>query len=127
MDVYKTFYNMNREKFDIYIVYILEAHFVEKDKDGKIIGGWPIGRQYNYPQHKTIEERIKMSNILKDEFQIEIPIWIDHMDNDFQNFHKIWPDGAVVYDKGKLIYTSKVDDNGIREKIWTDEILELFE
>jgi hypothetical protein len=107
-------------------VYILEAHFVEKDDSGKIIGGWPIGRQYNYAQHKTIHERINMSKVLHNEFELEIPIWIDHIENDFQNYHKIWPDGAVVYQNGSLIYQSKVGENGIREKIWTDEILELL-
>jgi len=125
--VYKNFYNENKYRFDIFIIYILEAHFVEKNESGKIIGGWPIGSQYNYPQHKTLDDRIHMAKILENEFQLNIPILLDHIDNDFQNYHKVWPDGVIVYDKGALIYESKVDRNGIREKIWTDEFLDIFD
>lgn len=125
--MYKNFYNENKYRFDIFIIYILEAHFVEKNESGKIIGGWPIGSQYNYPQHKTLDDRIHMAKILENEFQLNIPILLDHIDNDFQNYHKVWPDGVIVYDKGALIYESKVDRNGIREKIWTDEFLDIFD
>jgi hypothetical protein len=126
MDVYKNFYETNKDIYDIYIVYILEAHFVEKNDSGKCLGGWPIGRQYNYAQHKNMNERITMSNILQNEFSIEIPILIDHIDNDFQNYHKIWPDGAVVYKDHKLLYQSKIGDDGSREKLWTNEISEIL-
>jgi hypothetical protein len=127
MNSYKEFYNKNKDLFDIYIVYILEAHFVEKDENtGKILGGWPIGNQYNFPQHKTIQQRIEMSKILQIEFDINIPIFIDHIDNDFQNYHKIWPDGAIVYKDNKLLYKSRIGDDGSRKKIWTQEILEII-
>ena len=60
MNDYQTFYETYSSVADIYIVYILEAHFVEKDEEGNFTGGWPIGYQYNYGQTKTIEERKKM-------------------------------------------------------------------
>ena len=64
MNAYQDFYNKYSNIATIYILYILEAHFVEKDAEGNFTGGWPIGYQYNYSQHKNIEDR-KFSLTLK--------------------------------------------------------------
>ena len=122
MNAYQQFYESHSATADIYIVYILEAHFVEKDDDNNFTGGWPIGYQYNYPQHKTLEDRIKMVDVLCSEFSISIPILMDNMNNDFQNAYNPWPDKALMFQNGKIKYISRVNDDGTRNTVWTNEI-----
>jgi hypothetical protein len=122
MNAYQSFYDKYSSVADIYILYILEAHFVEKDENGNFIGGWPIGYQYNYSQHKTIDDRINMVRVLIDEYHPTIPILMDTMENEFQNAYKAWPDRACVFLNGTVKYISKLNDNGSRNTFWTDEI-----
>lgn len=126
MRAYQSFYEAHRDKADIYLVYILEAHFVEKDASGNYLSGWPIGYQYNYPQTKTMEERKAMVELMLDEYHPTIPVLIDQMDNAFQNAYHPWPDRAVAFVDGVLRYISMVDDNGSRPCPWTDEIERLM-
>jgi hypothetical protein len=127
MKEYQTFYDSYKSKADIYIIYILEAHFVEKDNDGNFIGGWPIGYQYNYEQPKTLEERKKMVTLLIDEFHPTIPILIDTMDNDFQEKYNPWPDRAYVFKNRKIDYVAKINEDGSRDGCFTDQIAKLLE
>ena len=127
MNAYQEFYDKYSSIADIYIVYILEAHFVEKDSDGNFIGGWPIGYQYNYGQTKTIEERTKMVDLLVDEFHPTIPIYMDTIDNEFQNAYNPWPDRAFVFLNNKIKYIAKINDDGTRNNYWTDEIARLID
>lgn len=127
MNSYQRFYDSYSKVADIYIVYILEAHFVEKDKDGNFTGGWPIGFQYNYEQTKTMDERRKMVELLIDEYHPTIPILIDNMNNDFQNAYNPWPDRAYVFLNGKIKYIAMTNDDGSRNSVWTDEIAELLD
>jgi hypothetical protein len=126
MNAYQSFYDCHSSKADIYIVYILEAHFVEKDADGNFIGGWPIGYQYNYEQTKSLNDRRKMVKLLMDEYHPTIPVLIDKMDNNFQNAYNPWPDRAFVFLDGKIKYIAMTNDDGSRDLFWTDEIATLL-
>ena len=127
MNDYQKFYDSYSSIADIYIVYILEAHFVKKDDDGNFIDGWPIGYQYNYEQTKTMDERRKMVELLIDEYHPSIPILIDNMNNDFQNTYNPWPDRAYVFLNGKNKYVSMMNDDGSRNTVWTNEIALLLD
>lgn len=126
METYKQFYQQWKEKVDIYILYILEAHFVEKDENGNFIGGWPIGYQYNYEQHKSMEDRIKMAKILETEFQLEIPIILDEFSNGFNNIYRPWSDRAFLFIDNKIEYMGQINEDGTRNTIWTNEIHDLL-
>lgn len=126
MNAYQKFYDCYSSKADIYIVYILEAHFVEKDADGNFTGGWPIGYQYNYGQTKSIEDRRKMVELLIDEYHPTIPVLIDKMDNNFQNAYNPWPDRAFVFLDSIIKYIAMTNDDGSRDLFWTDEIAALL-
>ena len=127
MEAYQQFYEKYSSVATIYILYIMEAHFVEKDADGNFTGGWPIGYQYNYPQHKSIEDRRKMVEVLIDEHHPTIPILMDNMNNDFQNAYNPWPDKAYMFLNNKIKYIARVNDDGTRDSFWTDEIASLLE
>jgi hypothetical protein len=105
----------------------MEAHFVEKDDNGEFIGGWPIGYQYNYNQPKTIEERRQMVLLLLDEYHPNIPIYMDNMNNDFQNNYRPWPDRAYIFNNNRLIYQAMINDDGTRNTYFTDEISSLLD
>ncbi len=126
MNEYQSFYDSYKNIANILIVYILEAHFVEKDENGNMVGGWPIGYQYNYEQPKTMEERLKMVDLLMDEYSPTIPVLVDKMTNDFQNAYRAWPDRAFVFQSGKISYISRINDDGTRNGAWTREISKLF-
>jgi hypothetical protein len=126
METYQKFYDTYSSHADIYILYILEAHFVEKDADGNFVGGWPIGYQYNYEQHKTIEDRRNMVSVLIDEYHPTIPILMDNINNDFQNAYNPWPDRAYMFLYGKIKYIARINDDGSRNQIWTDDIISLL-
>lgn len=127
MEAYNEFYAKYSHLADIFILYILEAHFVEKNEAGEFIGGWPIGYQYNYEQTKSFEDRRKMVELLIDEYHPKIPIVIDTMSNDFQNKYNPWPDRAYMFLNGKVTYISAVNDDGTRNCFWTDEISRLLD
>ena len=126
MVAYQSFYEKYKDVANIYIVYILEAHFVEKDENNNFIGGWPVGYQYNYPQPKTMDERFSMVKLLMDEYHPTIPILVDKINNNFQNIYNPWPDSAYVYKNNKLIYVSNANDDGSRDTYWTNEISEML-
>ena len=126
MDAYQRFYEKFSAYADIYILYILEAHFVEKNENGDFVGGWPIGYQYNYEQTKTIEERKNMVKLLIDEFNPTIPILMDNINNDFQNAYNPWPDKAFMFLNGKIKYISRPNNDGGRDMYWTEEIAKLL-
>jgi hypothetical protein len=123
---YQSFYDTYKEDADIYIVYILEAHFVEKDASGNFTGGWPIGYQYNYEQPKTLEQRLQMVDLLMDEYSPSIPVLVDTMENHFQNAYRPWPDRAFVFRDKMVQYISRIKDDGTRNGPWTDQIKRLL-
>lgn len=127
MDSYQRFYDTYSGVADIYLLYILEAHFVEKDAEGNFTGGWPIGYQYNYSQHKSMEDRRSMVKVLIDEYHPTIPTLMDNATNDFQNTYHPWPDKAYVFVDGKIKYIARGNEDGTRNMVWTDEIAELLD
>ena len=63
-----------------------------------------------------------MVNLLIDKYHPTIPIYIDTMNNDFQNAYNPWPDRAYVFINNKIKYIAKINDDGSRNMAWTDEI-----
>ena len=101
------YYQANRERFDIKIVYINEAHAADI---------WNIGESagvINY-SHQQITDRITCSQNLLQEFNSTLNIYCDNMNNDFETVFAAWPVRFfVVHNKQiKLINTvidSQVD------------------
>lgn len=76
---------MNKSNnLNIIFVYINEAHATDV---------WPIGlsaRTLNN-SHKIIEDRQYCANKFCNEFDFEIPTYLDNMNNDVQNELSSWP------------------------------------
>ncbi len=120
------FYKKYKDSVNIICIYILEAHFVEKDENGNIVEGWPVGSKWHIPQHKTIEDRTEMAKKYINEFDFIIPTYIDSIENDFNNKYAAWPDRAYVIYENKMMYVSRVNNDGSRDMMWVDEIENLL-
>jgi hypothetical protein len=114
---YTNFIRRHRHLNDCFIlvVYIAEAHFVEK-KDDKIIDGWPVGYfDYEFPQHKSINDRLEM--VTKSishkgglQFLSEADaILCDNMNNEYLNHFGAWPDSCHAFKGNQLIFKGQVN------------------
>lgn len=81
------------------MIYIDEAHAVDE---------WPIGESagvINY-KHKTLEDRIKCAQNLKNRYNYKIPIYTDNMNNEFQNMYNCWPFRCIILEDNIIKYIS---------------------
>lgn len=133
INAYKDFYQKYSNKFNIICLYIREAHIVERDSDGIIIDGWPVGHtDFEYPQHANLEKRIQMAKLFINQFDWPIPTYVDNFSNDFDNEYGAWPDKIFMFDLSTdtnqmhLTHKSKLEHDGIRFGPFTDQIIKLI-
>ena len=72
----------NKDKLNIFMIYIQEAH----TKDEWYIGE-SVGEIIEY-QHRTIEEQQKCIEFFKKKNDIQFPIYADDMNNTFMNIYE---------------------------------------
>ena len=90
------FYNQNKNKYNIFIIYITEAHAADI---------WNIGESagtINY-SHKTISDRISCAIKFRDTFKLDVPIYCDNMNDIAETYFSAWPFRYYVIDKNKNI------------------------
>jgi len=75
------------EKVRFVCVYVMEAH--AKDQ-------WPIGNTSCIAQHKTLDERILAARKFQEEFHYQPELYVDTMDNLFNNEYCVWPERGFV-------------------------------
>jgi len=78
-------------------IYILEAHAVDE---------WPIRTksQLCIQQHQTLYDRCKIANSLinPNQYQFQMPVFVDTMENSFQTTYSAWPLGAFIFDNSTI-------------------------
>jgi hypothetical protein len=111
------------------IVYILEAHFVERNDCGEIVDGWPIGYfDFEYPQHRSLEDRKVMLTTARREMNCinhADVVCMDSWTNDFNRYFAAWPDQAYAIDlSGKLIFRGILSDEdpGFRDVTFSKQL-----
>jgi len=76
-------------------IYIAEAHAIDE---------WPLGRTVCLNQHKTLQERVTVANNFVNDYNYEIPVFVDGMENTFDYHYGAWPERYFLFDKsGKII------------------------
>jgi len=65
----------------------LEAHAQDE---------WPLGKKVCVTQHKSLEERIQVAKNFQKDFQFELPILVDKMDNNFDQKYASWPERFYI-------------------------------
>lgn len=106
MHLLNDFYNENSQKYNIFIVYINEAHAADVWNIGESAGS------INY-SHKKIQDRIEYSMKFKNEFSLSIPIYCDNMDNELETKFSCWPVRYFVVSENKFINISNPSDSEI--------------
>lgn len=82
-------------------IYIAEAH--SKDE-------WPVGETIScVRQPKTFEERLENAQKFKKNFNFEMPMLVDDMNNTFHNTYGSWPFRFYVIFNGELILKAEPD------------------
>jgi len=83
-------------------VYILEAHANDE---------WPIGASYScLAQHKTLAERVVAAQQLRTKYGLQLPVYVDAMDNNFDRAYCAWPERFYVVDpEGDVAFISHPD------------------
>jgi len=75
-------------------VYIAEAHAQDE---------WPLGRKVCLNQHKTLEERLAVARQFKKDYNLEIPLLVDLMDNNFDQYYSSWPERFYIIEDCKMV------------------------
>ena len=104
INLLQEFYSQNKERLNIFIVYISEAHAQDV---------WPLGESagtINY-SHKKIEDRIDCANKFKDTFNLTIPIYCDNMHNKLRDEYSCWPFRYFVIQDNKFSFIGQPEDS----------------
>ena len=129
---YTDFIHKHRNDCLVLVVYVAEAHFVERGDSDEFVDGWPIGySEFEYPQHKSILDRMKMASIAMSghlTFMREADhILCDDMNNTFLNTMGAWPDGAYALIGQTLVFKGKIDGGvmyggGYRKTLFSEQL-----
>ena len=77
------------------VIYIAEAHARDQ---------WPVGKTIScVDQPTTLEQRLENARQCKKNFNFEMPMLVDNMDNTFHTTYGAWPFRFYVIYQGKLI------------------------
>jgi hypothetical protein len=85
------------------VVYIAEAHARDQ---------WPMGKTIScVDQPKTLEERLENARQCKKNFNFDVPMLVDNMNNDFHLTYGSWPFRFYVIYEGKLALKAEPHEN----------------
>lgn len=81
------------------LIYIAEAHARDQ---------WPVGKTIScVNQPTTLEERLDNARQFQKNFNCEIPMLLDNMDNTFHATYGAWPFRFYVIHEGKLAFKAE--------------------
>jgi hypothetical protein len=82
-------------------IYIAEAHARDQ---------WPVGKTIScVDQPTTLAQRLQYAQEFKKNFNFEMPLLVDDMNNTFHNTYGSWPFRFFVIYEGKLILKAEPD------------------
>jgi len=80
------------------VVYVAEAHASDR---------WPLGHFVDIPEHTCLADRRKASEILRSKgLDPAIPIYLDTMQNSFDNAFAVWPERYYIAYNGVFQYVA---------------------
>jgi len=75
------------------MIYIDEAHANDI---------WPLGNHIEIPNHKTFGDRQNAAKLLKEKFNLQLPVLLDSMENKFDQEYAVWPERYYFIKNGKF-------------------------
>ncbi|CAF0970119.1 unnamed protein product [Rotaria sordida] len=83
------------------VIYIAEAHARDQ---------WPVGKTIScVDQPTTLEQRLENARQCKENFNFEVLMLVDNMENTFHNTYGSWPFRFYVMYQGKLVFKAEPD------------------
>jgi len=80
-------------------IYITEAHASDE---------WPIGKTISFcSQPKKLQDRCVLAKKFVDDNQLEFPMMVDTMENQFDETFAAWPLRFYVIQNGKLVFKAQ--------------------
>lgn len=89
-------YDVYKDKCNIFIIYVSEAHAVDVWNIGESAGA------INY-KHKTIDDRIDCGMRFKQSHNLKVPMYYDNMNDEIESVLSAWPIRYYVIDHTKHI------------------------
>jgi len=89
-------------------VYVMEAHASDQ---------WPLGKFSIFPQHKTLADRLLAARKFQSDFQFRPELYVDTIDNQFNNTYSVWPErGFVITSTREELTGEKTSQNQKEQK-----------
>ena len=99
IEYFNRFYESFKDQYNIFFVYILQAHSND----------WKVGKFSHIDQPIELVDRQKLALKFREDFKLSVPIYIDDMLNTFNTTFGAWPHRSYVIDQSRnLVYTEKV-------------------
>ncbi len=84
-------------------IYIAEAHARDE---------WPVGKTIScVDQPTTLSQRLDNARQFKSNFNIQMPMLVDNMENTFHTTYGSWPFRFYVIHHGKLVLKAEPDQS----------------
>lgn len=86
-------------------VYIVEAHAADE---------WPVGARLSFTkQTRSVQERTDLAKSFCDRFDLDFPMLIDTMTNQFMEAFASWPFRFYVVKGGKVLFKAMPGDGDL--------------
>jgi len=92
----------------IQMIYIAEAHALDEWPMGD---GFGVSKYKAFNQPKSVQERINIAKVFKEELKCLLPILVDGPDDHFERAFASWPLRFYVIKDGKIIYKAQPKSN----------------
>lgn len=103
----------HKDRINVIVIYISEAHASDV---------WPIGKSAgtNNLKHRNIKDRIECIKKFKSEYNLDLSIFGDNMDDVFETEYAAWPFRYFVIKDSKILKIGQPSDS-------TFDVIELLD
>jgi len=92
-------YNKYKDRANFLVVYITEAHARDE---------WPVGKTISFcDQPKTLSDRCVLARKYSADNSLTIPVYVDNMNNHFDEVFAAWPLRFYVVKNGELVFKAQ--------------------
>jgi len=89
-------------------VYIVEAHACDE---------WPVGDPLKVTQPLSTLERCGVARAFAKDYNYQLPLLVDHIDNNFSETFAAWPIRFYVIEGRKLVFKAQPDHNNTFDSV----------
>mmetsp|Transcript_12373 Transcript_12373/g.13700 ORF Transcript_12373/g.13700 Transcript_12373/m.13700 type:complete len:120 (+) Transcript_12373:1493-1852(+) len=89
-------------------VYIVEAHASDE---------WPVGDPLKITQPRTTIERCGVARSFVKEYQYQLPMLVDTIENSFEQAYAAWPIRFYVIEDGTVTFVAQPDEMNTYDSI----------